>query len=73
MTEIPAKTPRPIGNTSNLRPGTCCWASSAAAALGVETEVDTEPSDNVVMTVTGEGATFDARMAPVPYRFGVRI
>lgn len=54
MTDIPANTPSPIGKTSSFLPGTDAASACAAAADGVVTEVDTEPSDKVVTTVTGK-------------------
>lgn len=56
MTDTPANTPNPMGRTSSFLPGVVAAASCAAAAEGVETDVETEPSARVVTTVTGSVA-----------------
>lgn len=66
ITDTPAKTPSPIGNTSSFLPGVVAAASCAAAADGVETEVETWPFDKVVTTVTGVVAAEDDAGAGVP-------
>lgn len=53
MTETPANTPSPMGNTSSFWPGVVAAASCAAAAEGVMIEVDICPFDKVVTDVTG--------------------